>query len=70
MRPEEPIEESIFSIMRKMDKNTKLIVPIEQWLMARTIARDLKKDFGVEFKVRRMMTSRTKLKLILVERVG
>lgn len=69
MRPEETIEESIFSIMRKMDKNTKLIVPIEQWLMARTIARDLKKDFGVEFKVRRMMTPRTKLKLVLIERV-
>ena len=56
--------------MRKMDKNTKLIVPIEQWLMTRTIARDLKKDFGVEFKVRRMMTPRTKLRLILIERIG
>lgn len=69
MRPEETVEESIFSIMRDMDFRTRLVVPMEQWMLARSYAQTLKRDFGVVFKVRRMMTSKTKLKLILVERV-
>ena len=69
MRPEETVEESIFSIMRDMDLRTKLVVPMEQWMLARSYAQTLKRDFDVVFKVRRMMTSKTKLKLILVERV-
>ena len=68
MRPEETVEESIFSIMRDMDFRTRLVVPMEQWMLARSYAQTLKRDFGVVFKVRRMMTSKTKLKLILIER--
>ena len=48
--------------------NTKLVVPMEQWMLARSYAQTLKKDFGVVFRVRRMMTPKSKLKLILVER--
>lgn len=68
MRPEETVEESIFSIMRDMDFRTRLVVPMEQWMLARSYAQTLKRDFGVVFRVRRMMTSKTKLKLILIER--
>lgn len=68
MRPEKTVEESIFSIMREMDMNTKLVVPMEQWMLARSYAQTLKRDFGVVFRVRRMMTPKSKLKLILVER--
>ena len=52
-----------------MDLNTKLVVPIEQWKLVRSMAHGLKKNFGVKFKVQRMMTPKTKLNLILVERV-
>lgn len=69
MRPEENVETSIFTIMKKMDTNTKLIVPIEQWALVRNYALDLEIKLNAEFRVRRMMTSKTKLNLILVERV-
>ena len=49
--------------------NTKLVVPYEQWAMVRSMAHGLKKDFGAKFKVRRMMTPRTKLNFILVKRI-
>lgn len=68
MRPTEKVEESIFSLMRKMDDKTKLIVPIEHWVLVRTYAQTLKRDFGAAFSVRRMMTPYTKLNLILIER--
>ena len=69
MRPEENVETSIFTIMKKMDTNTKLIVPIEQWALVRNYALDLEIKLRAKYKVRRMMTPRTKLNLILVERV-
>ena len=53
-----------------MDKNTKLIVPIENWTLARNYAAQLENDFDVEFSVRRMRTSRTKKNFILIERIG
>ncbi len=69
MRPTESTEGSLYSIMRNMDMNTKLVVPYEQWAMVRSMAHGLKKDFGAKFKVRRMMTPRTKLNFILVKRI-
>lgn len=68
MRPEENVEESIYSLMMKMDTNTKIIVPIEQWALARNYALDLEIKLSAKFNVRRMMTSRTKLNFILIER--
>ena len=69
MRPTETVEESIYSVMRKMDKNTKLIVPIENWALARNYAAQLENDFDAEFSVCRMRTNRTKKNFILVERI-
>ena len=66
----ETTEQSMYSIMREMDKNTKLIVPIENWTLARNYAAQLENDFDVEFSVRRMRTSRTKKNFILIERIG
>ena len=62
-------EQSMYSIMREMDKNTKLIVPIENWALARNYAIQLESDFDVEFSVRRMRTNRTKKNFILIERI-
>lgn len=59
----------MYTIMREMDLDTKLIVPLEAWQLARMYATQLKQAFGVEFKVRRMLTKRTKRNFILVERV-
>ncbi len=69
MRTTESTEQSMYSIMREMDKNTKLIVPIENWALARNYASQLENDFDVEFSVRRMMTNRTKKNFILIERL-
>lgn len=69
MRTTESTEQSMYSIMREMDKNTKLIVPIENWALARNYAAQLENDFDVEFSVRRMMTNRTKKNFILIERL-
>ena len=65
----ETTEQSMYSIMREMDKNTKLIVPIESWALARNYAIQLESDFDVEFSVRRMRTNRTKKNFILIERI-
>lgn len=69
MKEIESTEQSIYSIMREMDKNTKLIVPIENWALARNYACQIECDFGVKFFVRRMITSHTKKNFILIERV-
>ena len=55
--------------MREMDQNTKLIVPIDNWALARNYAIQLEKDFDVKFSVHRMKTNRTKKNFILIERV-
>ena len=68
MKETETTEQSMYSIMREMDKNTKLIVPIENWALARNYAIQLESDFNVEFSVRRMRTSRTKKNFVLIER--
>ena len=68
MKETETTEQSMYSIMREMDKNTKLIVPIENWALARNYAIQLESDFNVEFSVRRMRTNRTKKNFILIER--
>ena len=68
MKETETTEQSMYSIMREMDKNTKLIVPIENWALARNYAMQLESDFNVEFSVRRMRTNRTKKNFILIER--
>lgn len=65
----ETTEQSMYSIMREMDKNTKLIVSIESWALARNYAIQLENDFDVEFSVRRMRTNRTKKNFILIERI-
>jgi len=64
----EETDQSIFTIMRRMDDRTKLVVPIEQWALVRNYAGQLKRDFGVQFEIHRMHTNRTKLNLILVEK--
>lgn len=69
MKTTETTEQSMYSIMREMDKNTKLIVPIENWALARNYAAQLENDFDVEFSVCRMRTNRTKKNFILVERI-
>lgn len=68
MKEIETTEQSMYTIMREMDKNTKLIVPIENWVLARGYANQLKKDFDVKFSVCRMITNRTKKNFILIER--
>ena len=68
MKETETTEQSMYSIMREMDKNTKLIVPIENWALARNYAIQLESDFNVEFSVRRMRTNRTKKNFVLIER--
>ena len=65
----ETTEQSMYSIMKEMDKNTKLIVPIENWALARNYAVQLESDFDVEFSVRRMRTNRTKKNFVLIERI-
>ena len=65
----EDTEQSIYTIMREMDKNTKLIVPIENWALVRNYACQIESDFDVKFFVRRMKTSHTKKNFILIERV-
>ena len=65
----ETTEQSMYSIMREMDKNTKLIVPIENWALARNYAAQLENDFDVEFSVCRMRTNRTKKNFVLIERI-
>lgn len=69
MKEIEATEQSIYSIMREMDKNTKLIVPIENWALARNYACQIESDFDVKFFVRRMKTNHTKKNFILIERV-
>ena len=68
MKETEETEQSMYTIMRGMDKNTKLIVSIDHWDLVRMYASQLKRDFGVTFSVRRMITGRTKKNFILVER--
>ena len=65
----ETTEQSMYTIMREMDKRTKLIVPIDNWALARNYACQIECDFDVKFSVRRMRTSRTKKNFILIERV-
>ena len=65
----EDTEQSIYTIMREMDPGDKLVVTIEGWQLARDYAWLLKKNFEVEFRVRRMHTKNTKRNFILVERI-
>ena len=65
----EETNQSMYTIMRDMDLNTKLIVPIENWALARNYACQLESDFDVKFFVRRMRTDHTKKNFILIERV-
>ena len=69
MKEVETTEQSMYTIMREMDANTKLIVSIDSWILARNYASGLKRDFGVKFRVRRMHTKNTKRNFILIERV-
>lgn len=59
----------MFSLMKKMDMRSKLMVPLDNWALARNYAGQLQRDFGVKFSVKRMTTSRTKLNFVLIERV-
>lgn len=69
MKEVETTEQSIYTIMREMDKNRELIVPIESWMLVRNYAAQLKRDFGVKFSVNRMQTDRTKKNFVLIRRV-
>lgn len=59
----------MYTIMREMDTNDKLIVTIDAWNLARNYALLLEKNFEVKFKVRRMQTRNTKRNFILIERI-
>lgn len=65
----EDTNQSMYTIMRDMDLNTKLIVPIENWALARNYACQLECDFDVKFFVRRMRTDHIKKNFVLIERV-
>lgn len=65
----ESTEQSMYTIMREMDTNDKLIVTIDAWNLARNYALLLEKNFEVKFKVRRMQTRNTKRNFILIERI-
>ena len=62
------LEESIYSLMRTMDKQTKLVVPLQHWALVRNYAGQLQRDFDVDFEIHRMKTTRMKYDLILVTR--
>ena len=59
----------MYTIMREMDPNDKLIVTIDAWNLARNYALMLGKNFNVKFRVRRMQTRNTKRNFILVQRI-
>ena len=65
----EDTNQSMYTIMRDMDLNDKLMVPLENWALARNYACQIKREFGVKFFVRRMRTDHTKKNFILIERV-
>lgn len=69
MKKIETTEQSMYTIMREMDPNDKLIVTIDAWNLARNYALLLEKNFEVKFKVRRMQTRNTKRNFILIERI-
>ena len=68
MKKIEETNQSMYTIMREMDKNSKLIVSIDYWTLARLFASHITREFGVKFKVRRMVTSHMKKNFILIER--
>ena len=68
MKEVEAIDASIYSLMKQMDKSEKLVVPIDQWARVRNYAAQLKRNFGVQFEIHRMHTSRMKRDLLLITR--
>ena len=67
-RKELTLEESIYTLMRKMDRNTKLVVPLQHWALVRNYAGQLQRDFDAKYEVHRMKTKNMKYDLILVTR--
>lgn len=65
---EKTVEESIYTIMKKMDLNMKLIVPYENWGLVRNYASLLRRDFGVQFETCRLKTKKARLNFVLVTR--
>ena len=70
MKETETTEQSMYTIMREMDPNDKLIVTIDAWDLARNYALILEKNFKVKFSVKRMQTINTKRNFILVQRIS
>ena len=54
--------------MKKMDFDTKLIVPYENWGLVRNYASLLRRDFGAQFETCRIRTRKSRLSFILVTR--
>lgn len=65
---EKTIEESIYTLMKKMDLNTKLIVPYENRCLVMNYASQLQRGFGVKFETCRIKTNKSKLPFLLVIR--
>ena len=64
-----PLNGSLYSVMREMDEGDKLIIPIDRLQHAASTASRLKKEFGVLFRVRKMLTSRGNDKWAIVFRL-
>ena len=68
MKPIEPIEESIYSLMQKMCVGEKIVVPLEAWKKVSGFSTRFKKDMGRQYSIYRMETSRSKVRFVLVTR--
>lgn len=64
----ETIDESIYSLMCKMDLGEKLVVPLCKWNDVRAFANRLKNLMERQYTVNRMRTGRTKMDYLLIRR--
>ena len=60
---------SIYSIMKEMEVDTKLIVHEDAWNAVRPYSHLLKKKYGMWFSVNKMFTNRTKNGYLLIRRL-
>lgn len=64
----ETIEESIYSLMKKMKVDEKMVVPISEWKHARSYANHMKDKYKMLFLVSKMGTRKTRCDHILITR--
>lgn len=56
-------------LMRDMNKGDRLILPLDRIRYAKSLASNLKRDYGVKYKVRRFREGWTKYDYVIVTRV-